>query len=104
MEPGGRIVADPTILSGEFHKAHDLAERLYEMQKEQADRMLAQLTYHGETLNTMKTDITVIKANTDGLPARVLMLENLRYKAMAFVAASMFFMWIIQAVVSYFKH
>ena len=97
-------MADPNMVSGEFNAAHALAERLYTLQKEQADMMLKQLMYHGETLNTMKTDVTVIKANTDGLPARVLVLENLRYKAMAIVAAVLFIMGVANFVMGYFKH
>ena len=97
-----KTVVDQNLVSGEFDKAHDLAERLYDMQKEQADAALKQLTYHGETLNAMKTDVAVIKMNTDGLPARVLSLENMRFKLAAIVAAILFLVSIANVIVSYF--
>ena len=46
-----------------FAKAHDLAERLYNMQRTQADHTLAVLTAHGDVLNTMAIDLAVVKAD-----------------------------------------
>lgn len=94
---------DVSSIGRELNKAHELAERLYQLQKEKADTMLAQLTYHGETLNQMKTDVALIKTNTDGLPARVLSLENLKFRVVAYAFAGMFLLWALQYLTPYLK-
>ena len=87
-----------------FDKAHELAERLYEMQTKQADQILQGVNTLTASVSTIQTDVVLVKHQMSGIPERVLALENLRYKAMAFVAAVLFLLWAVQTAISFFKH
>ena len=87
-----------------FDKAHDLAERLYALQAAQTNKMMKELEDLSVTLTTMKIDVALVKTYTEGLPARVLALENLRYKTAAFVAFALLVFWGFDHLAPFFKH
>jgi hypothetical protein len=88
----------------EFVKSRDLAERLYELQTQQTTQLMQGQTALAASMSDVKTSVALIQSNTKGLPERVLALENLRYKAMALVAAGLFILWAIQTAVQWFRH
>jgi hypothetical protein len=87
-----------------FTKAHNLAERLYEMQSNQMRQVIAGVEALGKDMTFVKTDVALIKLQTADLPKRVLALENLRFKAAAFIAAILFIMWVVQVAPTFLKH
>jgi uncharacterized coiled-coil protein SlyX len=90
-------MADPASI--EFGRAHDLAERLYELQAAQATQVLDGVHLLNTSVNELKTTVALIQSHTAGLPDRVLALENLRYKGMSIIAFAMFTFGLIQSVV-----
>jgi thioesterase domain-containing protein len=82
-------MADPNT-SG-FKHVHDDAERLYDMQREQAAQTFNLLTSQTEILNKLVTDVAVIKMQTDGfekLTERVVKLEGWKAFVAGIAAAS----------------
>ena len=82
-----------------FQAAHDLAERLYKLQADQADRMLDMLTEQGKTLSTLKTDVAVVKEQTKEVPTlkeRIATLEQFKWKIVAWVSAAFIAAWMIE--------
>jgi hypothetical protein len=74
-----------------FKHIHDDAERLYEMQREQAAQTFNLLTSQTEILNKLVTDVAVIKVQTDGfekLTERVVKLESWKAFIAGIAAAS----------------
>lgn len=92
-------MADSVELGGPFGAAHALAERLYTLQKDQADHMLELLTEHGKTLGDLKTDVAVIKEQTKEVPSlkeRVRQLEEFKWKIVGWVSAAFVVAWIVE--------
>jgi hypothetical protein len=81
-----------------FVDAHVNAERLYNLQADQSKAVLASVASMQIVVTSTATDVAVIKVQTEGLPARVQSLENLRFKLMAFVAAVLFLLWAVQTL------
>ena len=82
-----------------FQAAHDLAERLYNLQKDQADRMLDMLTEPGKTLNSLKTDVEVVKEQTKEVPAlkeRIATLEQFKWRIVGWVAGAFIVAWALE--------
>jgi hypothetical protein len=79
-----------------FQAAHDLAERLYNLQKDQADRMLDMLTNQGRTLGELVTDMAVVKEQTKEVPTlkeRIATLEQFKWKIAGWVSAAFILAW-----------
>ena len=82
-----------------FQAAHDLAERLYNLQKDQADRMLDMLTQQGTTLGALVTDMAVVKEQTKEVPTlkeRIATLEQFKWKIVGWVAGAFIVAWAIE--------
>ena len=88
-ENGVKAMADNVAL--EMHEAHVQAERLYSLQKEQSDTMMAEIRDHGVTLTALVTDVAVIKERVSELPElkrRVDVQERLESKKEGMSAAA----------------
>ena|ERR1035437_2790522 len=89
----------PDTNQGSFNQAHALAERLYDLQKDQADNMLALLKDHGTTLTNLSMDVAVIKEQTKEVPSlkdRIALLEQFKWKITGWVAAAFVLAWLAE--------